>query len=195
MLILRKRNGCNMKRQLKILLTTGALFTLAGGLFGPLYAVFVEQIGGDLLTAGGAYSAFAISAGVLTLLFSKWEDKSKHQEKLVILGYALSCIGFLGYLLIREPIHLFAVQIIFGVANAVNNPAYDSLYSKFLEKGKFASQWGMWESMVWIVSGIAALAGGFVAKTYGFRTLFIAMFAISLVGLVTVSMLTCKKWM
>jgi len=182
-----------MKRQLKILLTTGALFTLAGGLFGPIYAIFVEQIGGDLLTAGGAYSAFAIAAGVLMLLLGKWEDKSKHQEKLVILGYALSCAGFLGYLFIQRPIHLFAVQIILGVANAINTPAYDSLYSKFLDKGKFASEWGMWESMTRIVTGIAALIGGFVAKIYGFRTLFIIMFAISLVGLVTASLLARKK--
>ena len=43
-----------MKRKLKILLMASALLMLAGGLFGPIYAVFVEQIGGDLLTAGGA---------------------------------------------------------------------------------------------------------------------------------------------
>ena len=51
-----------MQRKLKILLFASALFMLAGGLFGPIYAVFVEEIGGDLLTAGGAYAAFSIAA-------------------------------------------------------------------------------------------------------------------------------------
>jgi len=179
-----------MKKQLKILLIIDALFVLAGGLFGPIYAIFVQDIGGDLLTAGGAYGAFAIAAGVLVFILGKWEDHVKHLEKLLIASYALSCVGFLGYLLIQRPLHLFMVQIIFGIANAINKPAYDALYSKYLNKRKFASQWGMWESMVWITTGIAAVIGGFIARAHGFRPLFIIMLIISLIGLsITTSLL------
>ncbi|MBU2639985.1 MAG: hypothetical protein KKG75_04770, partial [Nanoarchaeota archaeon] len=75
-----------MDKELKILLMTSALFILAGGLFGPIYAVFVEEIGGDLLTAGAAYSVFAIVTGGIIFFLAKWEDKVKHQEKLVVFG-------------------------------------------------------------------------------------------------------------
>jgi MFS family permease len=182
-----------MKKQLKILLATTALFTLAGGLFGPIYAVFVQQIGGDLLTAGSAYAAFAIASGLLIFLISKWEDRIKHQEKLVIGGYTLSCVGFLGYLFVQTPLQLLLVQIILGIGNAVYLPAYDSLYSKHLTKNKAASQWGAWESTVWIFMGIAAITGGFVAKTYGFRTLFTIMFVISIINLLTAIFLIKKS--
>ncbi len=83
-----------MKKQLMILLLASSMFMLAGGLFGPIYAIFVENIGGDLLTAGTAYGLFAVSAGVLIFLIGKIEDKIKNQERLVILGYVLSCFGF-----------------------------------------------------------------------------------------------------
>ena len=169
------------------------MFTLAGGLFGPIYAVFVEKIGGDLLTAGTAYAAFAITTGVLIFLISKWEDKAKHLEKFVILGYALSCIGFIGYLLIKEPWHLFIVQIIFGIGEAINTPAWDGLYSKSLDKGKFASQWGLWESMQWIVTAIAAAIGGLIANLFGFRFLFYIMLFISIIGLIISALLIIKK--
>ena len=43
-----------MQRELKILLASSMLIQLATGMFGPIYAVFVEQIGGNLLTAGTA---------------------------------------------------------------------------------------------------------------------------------------------
>ena len=182
-----------MQRELKILLLASALSMLAGGLFGPIYAVFVEEIGGDLLTAGAAYAAFAIAAGILVFFISRWEDHVKHQEKLVVIGYFLSSIGFLGYLLIKTPLHLFIVQIILGIGEAVGIPAYDGLYSKHLDKGKFVSEWGLWESMYYIVLGISALIGGFLANIYGFKLLFTIMFILSILGLIASTFLVVKK--
>jgi len=182
-----------MHQELKKLLFSSSLFILAGGLFGPIYAVFVQNIGGDLLTAGTAYAIFSIVAGVLMFVISKWEDHVKHQEKLVVIGYGLACLGFLGYLFVKKPIDLFMVQIIFGISTAISSPAYDGLYSQHLDKGKFASQWGLWEGMDWVVTGIAALLGGFLASMYGFHSLFMLMFIISLVGLVCSFSLLKKK--
>ncbi len=181
-----------MKRELRTLLVASSLFMLAGGLFGPIYAIFVEEIGGSLLDAGIAYSAFAIASGILIFFISRWEDHIKHQEKLVVVGYILSCTGFLGYLFIRNPMELFLVQIIFGIGEAIGTPAYDGLYSRHLEKGKFISEWGMWESMSYIIIGVAAALGGFVASLYGFRTLFTLMLGLSLIGFV-ISLLLVKK--
>jgi len=182
-----------MRKVMKILLFTSVFFMFAGGMFGPIYAVFVKNIGGDLLTAGGAYAAFSIAAGILLLLLGKWEDRIKHKEKLVILGYGLSCLGFLGYLFIQETIHLFIVQIIFGIGEAINSPAYDAIYSRLLERGKFASQWGIWEGLQYIVVAVAALVGGYLASLYGFRFIFMIMFGLSVVGLISSSLLLRKR--
>ena len=183
-----------MQRELKILLLSSSLFLLAGGLFGPIYAVFVEQIGGDLLTAGTAYSAFSIAAGILILFISRWEDHVKHQEKLIAAGYALGCMGFFGYLLIQNPLDLFVVQIVFGAAAAILWPAYDGIYSRHLDRGKFASEWGMWEALDYIVAGIAAAVGGFLASIYGFRLLFVIMFLLSILAmLVSIVLIVQKK--
>jgi len=171
-----------MKRQLKILLLSSGFFTLAGGLIGPIYAMFVEEIGGDLLAAGSAFAAFSIAAGLLIFFVSRWEDHVKHQERLVILGWGLCCLGFYGYMLVERPWHLAVVQVIFGIGTAVNTPAYDGLYSKYLDKGRFASEWGAWESMYYIVTAVAALMGSAVADIYGFGGLFKLMFFLSLVG-------------
>lgn len=178
-----------MNRTLNILLLASALFTLAGGLFSPIYAVFVEQIGGNLLDAGGAYAAFSLSAGILVFLISRWEDHTKHMEKFVVLGYMLSCLGYLGLIMVRNPLDLFLVQVVFGIGQAVNLPAYDGLYSKSLDRGKFAYEWGLWESMFLIVSAIAAPIGGFLAQTYGFSLLFTIMLGFSILGLLSSALL------
>jgi len=175
--------GFKMNKKLKILLSSYSMFILASGLLGPIYAVFVENIGGDLITAGSAYGLFSIVTGLMILFISRWEDRIKHQEKLILVGFCLSAIGFLGYLFIQLPWHLFVVQIVLGMAAAIRDPAYDSIYSKNLDKGKFASEWGMWEAMYYILTALAAITGGIMAKFYGFRMLFIIMFALSIIGI------------
>jgi len=174
-----------MQKEVKMLLLTNGLILFAVGLFGPLYAVFVEEIGGDLLTAGLAYGLFAFSAGFLIFLVSKWEDRVKHQEKLIVAGYALQTLGFLGYLFVQSPLHLFIVQVVFGISLSISIPAYDGVYTRHLDKRKLASGWGAWEGMFWMVAGVSGVAGGYIANTYGFRTLFIIMFALSLIALLT----------
>lgn len=182
-----------MKKKLRILLLADSLFMLAGGLFGPIYAIFVEGIGGDILTAGSAYAAFSVASGLLMLIISKMEDRFKNKEKLIVVGYIMSCTGFLGYMFIRNPIDLFIVQIIFGFGEAINIPAFDGVYSKSLEKGKYISGWGLWESMNYVIEGTAALFGGAIALIFGFGTLFSIMFILSLIGLVISSFLIARK--
>lgn len=181
-----------MRREFKIVLATSAMFGLAGGMFGPIYAVFVEEIGGDLLTAGSAYALFAISTGVLMLFTAKLEDRSKHKEKFFIIANILGSIGILGYLFISKPIHLFVVQIILGISDAIGGPVYLTIISKNIDKGKITFQWGMTDATWYILGGVAALIGGYFANLYGFRFIFVIMFIVSLIGL-ALSLLLLKK--
>jgi hypothetical protein len=63
------------------------------------------------------------------------------------------------------------------------SPAYDSMYSRYLDGGRFASEWGMQESLSCIVTAVAAISGALVATVFGFQYLFIFMFFLSLISL------------
>jgi len=182
-----------MNKYLKILLYSSFFITLAGGFFTPIYAIFVEDIGGDILTAGSAYAVYSIVSGVLIYLIGLWEDKVKHQEKLLVAGRGISVLGFAGYLFINSPMDLFIVQILLGIGSAVGTPAFDSLYSSALDKGKYASEWGTWEAMYGIVSGIGAIVGSYIAMFYGFVTLFYVMFFISALSFIATLFLPIQK--
>lgn len=175
-----------MKRTLRILLFADVWATLAVGMIGPIYAIFVQEIGGDVLDASWAYFAFMITSGVVMYLISHWEDHVKHKERLVLLGYGLSSLGLFSYIFVESQWHLIVTQCILGLAEAVLVPSYDALYSRSLTKNAEASEWGDWEAMRYLVTAVAALAGGYIADAFGFRILFIVMFAISLISLPTV---------
>jgi MFS family permease len=182
-----------MKRGLKYLLLMDGWATLALGMLGPIYAIFVFQIGGDILDASWAYFAFLISSGIAMYLISHWEDKIKKKERLVTAGYVLMAIGCLSYFFVYNQTTLIITQIILGLSEAVLVPAYDALYSKYLDKGKEASEWGNWESMGYFVSAISVVVGGYIAYTLGFKTLFIVMFVIALVSVASSLTLYKKK--
>ena len=172
-----------MHKQMKLFLAVQSFFALASGMFGPIYAIFVQNIGGDMLSAGSAMSIFMITSGIGILLMGKMQDKAKKDKPFMMAGYALMSLAFLGYFFVSSVSQLFLVQILLGISTVIVTPARDSFYTKYLDKGKYASGWAAWESAWFIVTGIAALIGGFLAKIYNFKILFLVMFITSLIGL------------
>lgn len=171
-----------MRHEIKILLATSILFTLSAGFLGPIYAIFVQRIGGDILAASGAWAIFTITSGVLTLIFGKLEDHRLNQRKMYVLGYVLATIGTAGYIFVSDPFHLVVVQIILGVAFSIAAPAFDALFTKHTTIGKESLEWGIWEGTWRIATGIAAIIGGVIATFLGFKILFLFMTAFAIVA-------------
>jgi MFS family permease len=183
-----------MHKAIKILIGASIFFNFSAGLFGPIYAIFVERIGGDILTASTAWAAYSIVIGFLIMVFGKMEDRL-NRRKMVILGYFMSAMGTSGYLFVSSPIHLYVVQIFLGIATAVLNPAWNAIFSTSLDKHRESSEWAYWEGAIRIDAGIAAVIGGAIATFFGFRTLFILMAATSFGGaLISTLFLRKKIW-
>ncbi|MBW2999184.1 MFS transporter [Candidatus Woesearchaeota archaeon] len=182
-----------MRKWLKILLAADFFLILGMGMITPIYAIFVEQIGGDILDASGAWAIFALTAGSLMYLIGKWEDRKKHYAKMLFYGYLLQAIAFLGYFFVQNTTHLFGVQILIGLSTAMISPSYDTLFSKYLDKGKYASEWGLWEGMDMIGAAFAAAIGGGIANYFGFKVLFIIMFFVGITGAIISSILMSRK--
>lgn len=182
-----------MHKQLKLFLTVNSFFVLATGMLGPIYAIFVQQVGGDILAAGTAWAIFMITSGIGILFMGKLQDKIKRDKPAILIGYALMSLAFLGYFFVSNVMQLFLLQVLLGISIVVLTPAYDSFYTKYLEKGKFASQWAAWEGIWYLVTGIAALIGAFLAEIFSFQTLFLVMFFTSLIGLFLSIQLKEKK--
>lgn len=171
-----------MKKGIKVLLISDAWINLALGMIGPIYAIFVEEIGGDILDASWAYSVYMMTAGIVMYLLSRWEDRTKHKEKFVVLGYALTSLGCLMYFFVYNQFTLLATQVILGLSMAILDPAFDAIYSHYVKVKEEASNWGIWEAMSYVVTAVAAVIGGYVADYFGFKILFFIMFVVSMLG-------------
>lgn len=176
------KKGMNYKI-IKVLLMAEGFYLFAGGLIGPIWAIYVAQIGGDILDASGAFGIFMLTAALTTYLIGRFEDHERHRTKFVVLGYFLGIIGFTGYLFVKNSTQLFIVQGILGLTVAVKDPAYDGLFSKFAKK-HLTLAWGEWEAMDYVSAGIASIVGGLIANFYGFKSLLVCMLFASIAGFI-----------
>jgi MFS family permease len=164
-----------INRSSRILLEASIIANIAIGLLGPVYAVFVENIGGSLLDAGIAYAIFNILTGILIITLGSTKFFSKNTRPLIVIGYFLFALGNIGYIFIRTPIHLFIVQIILGLAIGILEPAWDSVYSAKLNEQQGYKRWSLWSGSTYLAVCIAAIIGGFIAFKLSFQILFIIM--------------------
>ena len=82
----------NINKKIKILLYGSGIWYLGEGMLGPLFAVFAERIGGDVLEISWAWATYLIVAGLFYMLIGELTDTKYDKTKIMILGYALNAI-------------------------------------------------------------------------------------------------------
>ncbi len=169
----------SLNKSLKILIATNTSMVFIIGMFGPFYAIFVQKIGGSIAFAGFSWAVFAIVAGVLTLLFGNLHMKVKEQELLLALGYLIRGAVFLSYAFMGSIAQLIFTQVLWGIGSAFGSPAFDAIYSSHTNKADSIVQWGQWEGIAAISTGLAAIVGGILIQVAGYSIVFISMSILS----------------
>jgi len=164
---------------LRILISTNTILVFIMQLFVPFYAVFILRLGESIAFAGFSWALFYIVSGVLTLVLSRWEMRIKEQELLIAAGYFLRSVVFMSYVFMGSIPQLLLTQIMWGAAAALGNPAFDVVYARHTDSENSILQWGEWEGIAAIASGVAALLGGIVAEAFGFEIVFLIMAVLS----------------
>ncbi len=183
-----------MNTTLKTLILVSLFLHFAAGLLSPVYALYVQSIGGTLEQVGVTFAAMPFIIAIGLLILGKQTDKTGNEESYLLLGYVLKVIGFSGYLLVSTVPQLIIVQCILGISYVISTPAYQSLYTKHLTKGKFAQNWSVWEAVTQLSAATAAIVGSLVLKLFGFQSLFLLMTLFATLGLATtVILLRLKK--
>ncbi len=81
------------------------LWYFGEGMLGPLFVLFTERIGGDILEIAGAYAIYLFMTGISMIFVGKLSDRIK-KEVLMIIGYSLNTMFTFAYLLVSTPYHL-----------------------------------------------------------------------------------------
>lgn len=176
----------------KTLLIGANIWYFGEGMMGPLFAVFAEKIGGDILDITWAWASYLVVTGALYILFGKILNRKDYQAKVMFAGYMLNAILTFCYLIVNSPLSLFLVQAGLGVAEAMGTPAWDALYAKNLDEKLDAYAWGLSTGQSQIFTGIAFGIGGLITHFISFEALFITMGCVQLMAAAVTSQLLFK---
>lgn len=182
-----------LSRQAKILLLGANIWYFGEGMMGPLFAVFAEKVGGDILDITWAWATYLVITGLVYILVGRIINGKPYKEKVMVMGYALNALFTFGYLFVSNPTQLFFVQAGLGLAEAIGTPAWDSLYAKNLPAEMDTYAWGLSAGQSQIVTGIAFGVGGLITHFISFDVLFITMGIIQLMAAVITAQLISKK--
>jgi predicted MFS family arabinose efflux permease len=170
-----------MKKKINnYLLKCSFIGTFAEYLLVPIYAIYVERVGGSLLDIGIAFSIFNIVKGLFVILMGKTDFYKKNLHTFIMYGFALSALCDCSYMFISNYIQFFFVQAIAGIALALINPAWEALYSDVEDTDEASEKWTFWNGGVDFIIGIAAIVGGLMIRFVGWNCLFTTMGLISL---------------
>lgn len=156
----------------RYLLVASLLSSFADSLFGPLYAVYVQKIGGDILDVGNTVALYAIATGILIILIGKVSDYVS-KELLAVTGFFISSIGTLCYLVIDSPLQLYALQLLFAISTALLSAPLTALFAQYIDDKKSGFMWALQGGGSKILTGIGILCGTFVTYRFGFTVTFI----------------------
>ncbi len=158
-----------------VLVWSSNLWNFADGLLGPLFAVFAQKVGGNILDISWAWGIYLVAMGVFIIIVGFVSDR---MPKLPILfsGYILTAALTFCYLFVSTPTQLFVLQGAMGFALALTNPTHYALYARYVrEKKGDGVQWGLADGRDKIATGLAVFAGGVLVTATSFEVLFITM--------------------
>ena len=131
-------------------------------MFAPLYGTYVQNINSAIYHVGSIWSFHILSVGILTLFISKYENHKEYADYFLILGFICRAIGWLGYIFATSVIHLYLIQLVMALGELFGTPSFNLIYSSFLTKGKFASEWGINKSLNSFLMAGASFLGGII---------------------------------
>ena len=183
-----------LTKSTKILLIASSLWYFGEGLFGPLFAIYAEKIGGDLLDITWAWAFYLVTTGIFYFIVGKYFNNSAYKKHVMIVGYALNALLTFCYLFVSNPKELFILQIGLGLAEALSAPIWDSLFASNMEDTENTFHWSLATGHTHFVSGIAIAIGGLIANYISFDALFLTMGIIQVIAtIVQAKLLFLKK--
>lgn len=166
----------------KVLIISDFFLYLGWGLLSPVFAIFIlenivtQNISEAAKVAGFAALFYWITKSLLEIPIGLFLDK-KHGEKddfwLMVVGTFIIASVPIGFIFSSLPWHIYFFQIIQAIGMAMTLPAWLAIFTRHIDKGKEAFEWGMATTSIGTGAGIAGGVGGIMAGVFGFNILFI----------------------
>jgi len=173
----------------KYLILSDLVFYTGWGLITPIFAIFILNNiqGGTIIIAGIASSIYWMLKSVLRVPIGIFLDNHKGEKDdyfFLVFGLLIAALVPFGYIFSKLPWHIYSLQTIYAIGMAMSLSGWAAIFTRHIDKGKEATEWGLDATSYGIGMGIAAAVGGLAVTKFGFNPVFIAVGIMGLIGVV-----------
>jgi MFS family permease len=152
------------------LIRSQSVATLAAGMIYPYYLLFLKNLGSTYAEYGLAFAAFTIASAASSRWLERWVDR--HGIRMM----AGSSAGMMAAMLIFPWVNSFgfvlAVQVFMGICNSMQKMGERQLLADSTVKGERGPAMGSYHFWTSVSSGFAVLLGGYLIDILTIDVLF-----------------------
>lgn len=184
-----------INKVVKYLVLSDLIFFAGWGLIEPIFAIFIVNNiqGGTILVAGIASSIYWILKSILRIPLGILLDTHRGEKDdyfFLVVGLFIAALIPFGYIFCKLPWHIYLLQAIYAIGMAMSLSGWSAIFTRHIDKGKEATEWGLDATSLGLGMGISAAIGGLAVSHFGFNPVFIV---VGLLGLTGVALLLCIK--
>jgi predicted MFS family arabinose efflux permease len=169
-----------MHRNIKLLLGSSIFIHMGLNILAPVYALYVQRVGGGILEASFSIGVYALLRGILYFGFAKLKEKPQHHKPLLFVGYSLYAVAYVGYIFAFLPLHLFLIQGLLAFADTILNPCWSAVIATSLTSGKERGIYSQFYGIRSMFEALGAFIGGIAIVYWGFTQTFLLMAAFAM---------------
>lgn len=167
---------------IKTLMVSDLFLNMGWGLLSPIFAIFVlrDIVHGDASkaaeVAGTSALIFWVLKSFLQIPISRFLDKQYGEKDdfwFMVFGLFIMGIVPFGYLVSTSILNIYSFQILYAIGTSMYVPAWYAIFTRHIDKGKEAFEWGMDSTFLGIGFGIAGWLGGTIVFLLGFKAVFV----------------------
>jgi predicted MFS family arabinose efflux permease len=181
----------NINPVIKFLIISDFCILSGFGFITPIFAVYLTNNSwGTVEVIGISETLFLLAKSLTQIPVAKLIDGIKGEKDdfwALLFGSMLFSILPLFYMFMSSPMHLYLINIFYGVFVGITLPAWFAIFTRHIDHGHTGIEWGAYRTLVDLGGAIAAAIGGFVAFRFGFHVLFILTAVCSFTGSLFIS--------
>ncbi len=176
-----------INKTIRTLILSDFLLHSGWGLIGPIFAIFIigRIEGGSLPAVGFVAASYWLVKSISQPFIAHFADVKKGEAddfKILIFGMVIANLVPLGYIMASQLWHIFALEIVRGLAMACVVPSWLGIFTRHIDKGWEAFSWSIQSTGVGFAAAFAAAFGGITAALLGFRVVFVLVSCFGLIS-------------
>ncbi len=170
----------NVNKIIRYLLISDFIFYSGWGLILPVFALYViEHVeGGNIMAVGIAEAIYLIVNSILRVACGWFLDNQPNEKtdyQFMAAGLFFASLVPFCYIMASNIWQIYFLEAVRAAGLAMSISGWSAIFTRHIDKGREATEWGISAMSVGIGAGFAGIAGGWAITQFGFDPVFAAV--------------------